>query len=72
MLVVDRVQGRNIRSLKDLIRIVETSEDEFVHFQSSDGHTVVLERDRVEKRTPGILRRYGVPIDRSENLQKKA
>ena len=70
MLVVDRVQGRNIRHLKDLIRIVESTEDEFVRFQSSAGQIVVLERDAVEKRNRSILRRYGVPSDRSANLQK--
>jgi hypothetical protein len=72
MLVVDRVQGRNIRQLKDLIRIVETSEDEFLRFQSSDGQVVVLEREKVEKRNPSIQRRYGVPFDRSEDLRDSA
>ena len=70
MLVVDRVQGRNIRNLKQLIRLVESAEEEFIQFQSSDGHTIVLERDKVEERNPSILRRYGVPVDRSANLQE--
>ena len=72
MLVIDRVQGRNIRDLKALIRIVESATDEFVRFQGSDGHMIVLERDRVEKRNSSILRCYGVPFDRSANLQDKA
>ena len=70
MLVVDQVQGRNIRNLKELIRIVESAKDEFVRFQGSDGQMIVLERASVEKRNRGILRRYGVPFDRSANLQK--
>ena len=69
MLVVDQVQGRNIRNLKELIRIVESAKDEFVRFQGSDGQMIVLERASVEKRNRGILRRYGVPFDRSANLQ---
>ncbi len=72
MLVIDRVQGRNIRHLKDLIRSVEKSKDEFVRFESSDGHVIVLEREQVEQSNNGILQRYGVPFDRSENLRKKA
>jgi hypothetical protein len=72
MLVIDRVQGRIIRDLKALIRNVESATDEFVHFQGSDGQMIVLERDRVEKRNRSILRRYGVPFDRSANLQDKA
>jgi len=71
MLVIDRVQGRNIRNLKELIRVVESAEDEFIRFQGSDGHMIVLERDGVEKRNRDILKRYGVPVDRSANLQKK-
>jgi S1-C subfamily serine protease len=69
MLVVDRVQGRDIRNLKDLIRIVESAKDEFVRFQGSGGQMIVLDRVSVETRNRGILRRYGVPFDRSENLR---
>ncbi|MGI9238951.1 MAG: S1C family serine protease [Woeseiaceae bacterium] len=72
MMVVDRAEGKKIRNLKDLIRIVESATDEYIRFEGSDGHTIVLDRDRVEKRNPSILRRYGVPFDRSKNLQKKA
>jgi hypothetical protein len=72
MLVVDKVEGRNIRDLKELIRIVESAKGEFVCFQGSDGHMIVLKREGVEKRNRSILHRYGVPADRSENLQKKA
>ncbi|MCP4300476.1 MAG: hypothetical protein GY783_07820 [Gammaproteobacteria bacterium] len=71
-LIIDRVQGRKIRDLKELIRIVESTTDEFIRFQGHDGDMIVLERDRVEKRNRSILRRYGVPLDRSANLQNKA
>ncbi len=72
MLVIDRVQGRSVRHLRDLIRFVEKSKGEFVRFESSDGQVVVLEREQVEQGNDGILQRYGVPFDRSENLRKKA
>ncbi len=72
MLVIDRVQGRNIRHLKDLIRIVESAEDEFLRFQGPDGQIIVLEREQVDKRNRSIMRRYGVPFDRSEDLQESA
>ena len=38
---------------------------------ATDGQVIVLERAQVEENNPGILRRYGVPFDRSENLRKK-
>ena len=69
MLMIERVQGKKIRHLRDLIRIVESAKGEFIRFQSPDGQIIVLERTQVEKSNDGILRRYGVPTDRSENLQ---
>ncbi|MBT8085447.1 MAG: trypsin-like serine protease [Woeseia sp.] len=68
--IIERVQGRKIRDLKELVRIVESSTDEFTRFESHDGDMIVLERASVEKRNSKILRRYGVPVDRSQNLQK--
>jgi S1-C subfamily serine protease len=69
--IIEQVQGRRIRNLKELVRIVESSKDEFIRFQSHDGDMIVLERERVKKRNRKILRRYGVPFDRSVDLQKK-
>jgi len=69
-LIIDRVQGRKIRNLKQLIRIVESATDEFVRFHGRDGSMIVLERALVEKRNRSILRRYGVTLDRSEDLLK--
>ena len=68
MLMIDQVQGKSIRHLRDLIRSVESAKGAFIRFQSSDGQIIVLEREQVEKSNDGILRRYGVPSDRSENL----
>ena len=72
MLVIDRVQGRSIRHLKDLIRIVESANDDFLRFEGSDGQIIVLEREQVDKSKRRIMRRFGVLFDRSENLRKKA
>ena len=67
-LVISRVQGRAIRHLKDLIRLVNTGDGEFVRFDLGDGSTIVLDREQVKKRSDGILRRFGIPHDRSEDL----
>jgi len=69
-LVVARVQGKPLRRLKDLIRIVETDDSEFVRFDLRDGSTLVLDRVDVKKRNAGILRRFGIPDDRSEDLRR--
>jgi S1-C subfamily serine protease len=71
-LVVSRVQGRKIRNLRDLIRRAEGSGEEFVRFDLRDGRTLVLDREQVRQRTPGILRRFSIPHDRSEDLRPRA
>ena len=78
MLVIDRVQGRNVRHLKDLIRIVESASTfrrrntsscsnlrSLPGFQRSD-HRLCWSARKFEKSNPGILRRFGVPFDRSD------
>ena len=70
-LIIDRVQGHRIRDLNELIHIVESETSEFIRFESHDGDMIVLERDGIEKRNRNILRRYGVPSDRSADLQEK-
>jgi S1-C subfamily serine protease len=68
-LIINRAQGRKVRDLKQLIEIVESATDEFIRFRGHDGRRIILDRDGVEARNRSILRRYGVPSDRSENLQ---
>ena len=70
-LAINRVEGRQIKHLRDLIRIVESATGEFIHFESRDGSIIVLERALVGKRNAGIMRRYGVPFDRSEDLRDR-
>lgn len=65
---VVRVQGKAIRSLRDLIAYVETATSEFVSFETADGATIVLNREQALLRLPHIMRRFGVPRDRSADL----
>ncbi len=65
-----RVQGKAIRSLRDLIQYVETTTDDFVSFETADGATIVLNREQAIQRMPHIMRRFGVPRDRSADLNR--
>ena len=69
-LVIDRVQGRRIRHLKELVRIVESCKEDFVRFAANDGTEIVLARDEVAKRDTPLRRRYGVSVDRSQDLPR--
>ena len=63
-----RAQGRPVRSLAHLTRIVEKAKDEFVTFETSDKQQLVIDRAQAEKRSERLMRRYGVHADRSEDI----
>lgn len=63
------VNGKPINNLKDLIRIVETSRDEFVVFADRWGAAIILDRQVAVAENPKILKKYLVPADRSNDLE---
>jgi S1-C subfamily serine protease len=68
-LVIRRVQGVPIKDLRDLVRIVEGGDEAFVLFEATDGTQVVIERAAAVGRADVIMKRFGVPRDRSEDLR---
>jgi hypothetical protein len=65
-LVVDRVNGRSIESLEELIEAIESNDGsshvfEFAYF----GRLGVLDRQAAEDANEEILEIYGIPKDRS-------
>ena len=65
------VQGRRVRKLSDLVRVVDAIEDEFVVFETADQRQIVLDRQAATDRSETILRRYAVPADRSADLKPR-
>jgi len=64
------VNGLKIKAIKDLIRMVESTDDApFVEFKTDQGATIILERDQVAATTADILNTYNVPADRSVDLR---
>jgi S1-C subfamily serine protease len=66
---IEKVNGRRIKNLRQLIDIVENSSDEFVVFSDRWGSSLVLDRRRAEKENHNILETYRIPADRSEDLR---
>jgi hypothetical protein len=62
--------GRRIRHLRELIALVEGARGEYVAFETAGGATLVLDRRQAVERGPIILQRYGVPRDRSPDLER--
>lgn len=69
---ISKVQGRSVRSLEHLVRVVERTEGEFVTFDTSEGQRIVIDRAEAAEREAAIARRYGVPADRSPDLRRES
>ncbi len=67
-LVVDTVNGEKVRSLRHVVELVSQSEGPFLKLVSLCGHRIVLSREAVKKRHAKVLRKFGVPADRSLDL----
>ena len=68
--ILTKVNGKPVRNLKELISMVENSQDEFITFCFGEQNTpVTLNRKKMLEQTPVILKNYRVPADRSKSLQ---
>lgn len=67
--IVEFVNGQKIHNLKDLIQIVESSDDEFIVFSDSSNTELVYDRKKAQDAAAGILSRYRIPSDRSDDLK---
>jgi S1-C subfamily serine protease len=64
-LVVERINGRPVQSLADLVHQVEAGNEPFHVFECAGNRLVVLDRDAARAANAEILERYGVPMDRN-------
>ena len=68
-LVIERVDGQPARSLAELVARVEAgAEQPYLELRASDGTRIVLDRAEVSRRQATILRKFGVPADRSDDF----
>jgi S1-C subfamily serine protease len=66
--IVEKVDGRPINNLRELVNAVETGTDEFVVFSDDRNSELVMDRAKARAALPDILQRYRIPADRSEDL----
>ena len=62
--VIQKVNGKPIRNLQELIASVESAETPFVEFEDRNGVKVVLERARVEQAQAGVQPANGMAENR--------
>jgi len=56
--------------VKDLASAFENNSDRYHIIVDERGHQIVLDRDKVTRQSGGILAKYMVKSDRSENLEQ--
>jgi len=70
--VIEKVNGKKIADLNDLVEAVEGNTEPFHVFEDDSGNKVVLKKEMVDKFSGRILETYKIKSDRSENLKTKA
>jgi hypothetical protein len=68
-LVVERVNGRSISEMKDLVKAFESNKGLFHIIEDDAGQKIIISRDKADRFSGKILERYKISEDRSENLK---
>ncbi len=69
--VIEKVNGKKIADMKDLVRAVEENKEPFHVFEDDTGNKIVLRKDKVDQFSSRILETYKIVSDRSEDLKFK-
>ena len=68
--IVRSVNGKEVKSLEELIEAVEENEKEYVLIETDYRNQIILSREEAEESTERILENYEIPADRSEHFRK--
>ena len=72
--LVKSLNGEKVRNIRQLIKMLETSKDEFICLEVDRGYSytspIYMNREQQKKATKSILRKYAIPADRSEDLAR--
>jgi S1-C subfamily serine protease len=67
-LIVESVNGKRPRDLKDLAGLIENGKNPLIEIKAQSGETIVLDRELVLRDTREILEMHGVHADRSADI----
>ena len=70
--IVEKVNDKKIKDLKELISMVENTKKGFIVFQLKNKTKIVFDVEKLKRSTPHIMNLYRIPRDRSLNLVPKA
>ena len=68
-MVLDKVNGKKIRDIKDLVSVIRGNEDRFTLFEMADEEKIVIDNKFVKEAEKEMYEDYGIPSGMSKNLQ---
>ena len=68
-IVIDRVNGQHFKNFREFVELVDTQKSRFVVFEDEYNYKIVLDKEQVKERQSGILERYNIKSDRSDDLK---
>ena len=68
-LVIEKVNDHNISEMKDLVRAFEENKGLFHIIEDDSGQKIILSKDKVNRSSETILKRYRISEDRSADLK---
>ncbi|KAK9281755.1 hypothetical protein L1049_004660 [Liquidambar formosana] len=63
-----KFNGTRIKNIHHLAHLVDSCKDKYLVFEFEDNYLAVLEREAATAASPGILKGYGIPSERSSDL----
>lgn len=67
--IVSKINDRDICKMADVIEAFETNEENYHRILTEADYEIILDRRLAKERNELIMRRYGIPVDRSSHLE---
>jgi len=68
-MAVEKINGQPVATLKDLVGKIEGNSGEYIIIGLENNKEIILDYKKSMENTAGILSRYRIPFDRSDNLK---
>jgi hypothetical protein len=67
--IIHKVNGEKVPNFKGFIKMIEEGKEPFVVIETEGQEQLVFDKKEAEEKNQGILKRYLIPYDRSEDLR---
>jgi hypothetical protein len=67
--VISSVNGRTISSIQELVKVFEENKGRYSVIRDENDYMIILDRQKIDRYGPAILKKYRISSDRSTDLQ---